>query len=98
MQAPMQKLLWGYLLWGKGSEEERLLLLSLSPLKSAAFRRGVHAAAEGGHPPASVPLGQLCAGGAAEVQGKCLGELLPTDFCNSHVARAEQGQGSSMGQ
>nr|XP_021143520.1 uncharacterized protein LOC110358928 [Columba livia] len=34
--------------------------------------------------------GCLCAGRAAEVQGKCSWELLLTDFCKSHAARAEE--------
>ena len=86
------------MLGGKGSEEERLLLLSLSLLKAMAFREGVHAATEGGHPSTFGPPGQLCAEGAAEVQGKCLWELLPVDFCKTHVARPEQGWESSVGQ
>lgn len=63
-----------------------------------AFREDVHADTEGGHPCASALPGWLCVGGAAEVQGKCQWELLPGDFCKTHVARPEQGWGSSVRQ
>lgn len=55
-------------------------------LKAMASREGVHAAMEGGHLLAFAPPGWLCEGGAAGVQGKCLWELLPTDFCKSHAS------------
>lgn len=67
-----------------------MVLLALSPLKAMAFRAGVRAATEGGHFSALTPSGWLCAGRAAEVQGKCSWELLLTDVCKSHVARAEE--------
>lgn len=55
-----------------------------------AFRAGVRAATEGGHSSAFTPPGWLCAGRAADVQGKCSWELLLTDFCKTHVAGAEE--------
>lgn len=45
-----------------------LLFLPLSTLKAMAFREGVQAATEGGHPPAFAPAGWLYAGGAADEQ------------------------------
>lgn len=96
VQDPMKKLLWACLLWRKASEGEWQLFLALSPLKAMACR-GVFML------PQKVTILLLCssrpadAGGAAEVQGKCLWALLPTEFCKSHLARAGQGWESSMG-